>query len=666
MANPVKKDNTRRIIKNFSDIKTFVSNDLATRIPHLDQINKNYYLFSLDRLQYLKQNKEDWKSNIKSLVTKMFADRTSGMLKGLDLDQEYVDVSKERTPEDKRKLSEEVMLILQHHRRQEDFSTTNDDIVSDISKEGLGNVKVEFADTESVKNFPAIDREASREKEKIIYKNKELSYKTQRVKLSRISNYNYFLDYHAKPDRVRWKIERHLWSDDDIRAFGGKFEGFTYDLDAVKKEPDYISRIDYEARKAFYAYANQKKKTLQKDLTWKDNNVTRYIDYADITDPEKDFNYDQMFQIKEGMNIREVILVNTVDQVDIWVNGVFHGSFPNPNPLEGYNTKECAYRRIEGTCLGIGVGHATMPIQQTLDTLDNSRIDNVLMSVHKVFKKRSPTSSISKTTNNEVTVRPWYTFFLWEGEDIEVMNMGDVPASSYRENDLQFSMLQGTMNLGQNALGMQGRVERVAWVVNLLEDAKDSQTNDFLNNYIRLRDWIDRSILILCSLMMSDEELEKILWTDNIFSTIDPQEFIDNITIINKADSMKDKFDAIRVQTFINFLNTVGGMVDDTGRPILNSREFVIEIADMLGITEDVINTEEVQTAIDGVLWGGGDPDVIPPEGGWEQGGMAALMGQIDPMAQQQWDNIVEQARAMQGMAWAVPPEMTTNAEWVN
>lgn len=88
-----------------------------------------------------------------------------------------------------------------------------------------------------------------------------------------------------------------------------------------------------------------------------------------------------------------------------------------------------------------------IPVQQTLDVLDNSRLDSVLMSIHKVFKKYNPSSNLTNSASNETKVRPGMTINLSDGEEIEVMNMGDVPVSAYKENEFQFGMLQGALNI---------------------------------------------------------------------------------------------------------------------------------------------------------------------------------------------------------------------------
>lgn len=78
--------------------------------------------------------------------------------------------------------------------------------------------------------------------------------------------------------------------------------------------------MDYEARRTFFAYANYRKRLVSKEVTIENtNHVRNHINFEELNG-EKDFNYDQMFSIKEGSNIREVILVNTKDQIDIWVN----------------------------------------------------------------------------------------------------------------------------------------------------------------------------------------------------------------------------------------------------------------------------------------------------------------------------------------------------------
>jgi hypothetical protein len=127
----------KRIIGNFDDIKELAGMDLAARIPYLDEVNKNYYLFGKERDLFLREQKQDWRSNAKSLVTKMFVDRIHNMVRGLDLIMDFVNTNPDRSNDEKEKIAEEMMIMYGYLKRQDDFKQADSDVLKDAIKDGF-------------------------------------------------------------------------------------------------------------------------------------------------------------------------------------------------------------------------------------------------------------------------------------------------------------------------------------------------------------------------------------------------------------------------------------------------------------------------------------------------------------------------------------------------
>lgn len=643
------REESKKIISDFNDIKTLFRNELATKAQYLDEINKNYYLYGADRKQELLKNKQWRRSNVKSLVTNTFVNRIYNMFLSMDNITEFINTNPSRSNEEKAQIADEYMLFYSWLLRQPDFSVSLRDWVKDAIKDGMGIFALDFVNMRETREYMQIDRTS---KEEDVFIPTQVTYVTRRPVLRRVSWYNYTLDYNAHPLRTRWRIERMLATDEEIREMFGKYDWFSLKPVDPKEDAastDFVSYIDFEARKNYYAYLSFHKKNEKSTQT---NNVD---DILWEENDQKKFNYDDMFSIKKNKKLREIFLVTNDEQVDIWINGISHGSFPLTWPINKALYKEVIYKRIEWSQLWVGVWFVCLPVQYTTEAIENCRIDDVIMSVNKNFKHISPTGAVTKNAGKEISYTPWKIHKMDEGEQLEELRVSSTDPAAYRESDFQFSMLQGALGIWYNVLGMQNKVERVSGIANMLQKASDEQSVELVDSYLDALAWIGKNALILSLSKMTQKQFDKILWKGNILSTLTVDEVIEDIEIIARSDDMKSKFDAVRSQVLINFLKEVWTMRDEQGKYIVNPQEIVSQIISALWLDEAlVLDDADVQQVLQE-----NNIDMSQENTNIE----SAINEQIDPMAQW-W--ALEQMRALQWLGGEVPAEFTTNAWWVN
>lgn len=64
----------------FSELRTFVDEQIKHRCNSFDEIYKNYFMDTSDRAIALKKDKEDWRTNIKTPLTLMFVDKATNTI----------------------------------------------------------------------------------------------------------------------------------------------------------------------------------------------------------------------------------------------------------------------------------------------------------------------------------------------------------------------------------------------------------------------------------------------------------------------------------------------------------------------------------------------------------------------------------------------------------
>jgi hypothetical protein len=176
-----------------------------------------------------------------------------------------------------------------------------------------------------------------------------VKYVTRRPVLRRVSWYNFYMDYYAVPGQTRFVIERMLCTDDEILDAFSKYPDFVLqkvdpELDAAST--DFLSYTDYEARKNYFAFTNFYKIQKNTEARGGSSDPFTYTQYIDIRKTDE-FNLDAMFSIAKHKKLREVILVSNEDQLDIWINGIRHGSHQLLGPIHGLRYQFVRYRKIE-------------------------------------------------------------------------------------------------------------------------------------------------------------------------------------------------------------------------------------------------------------------------------------------------------------------------------
>lgn len=110
--------------------------------------------------------------------------------------------------------------------------------------------------------------------------------------------------------------------------------------------------------------------------------IKENIPFHESTDGADLFD-DAKYNIKDKM--LEVFECRTDNSVSIWVNSMYYGTFPSLGPLKRIPTYTIQFKKVPGMSRGIGVGYIVKPIQEVYDSILNMRIDNVKLTLNKVF-----------------------------------------------------------------------------------------------------------------------------------------------------------------------------------------------------------------------------------------------------------------------------------------
>lgn len=622
----------------FADLKTLVQEDVDLRFPYITKKYKNYYMYQGDRSAELSKTDEKWRSNLKSPITNMFQNKIHNQI--LNADRRYSATYTGTKFQDEDTATQATTEMIE----RADFIFSKDDTQS-ASNGAIFDAELLWRGISRLA-YKYIKRDRK-------YLNKDgagtktATYKEDRPFLYYVSPYNFFIDRAATTKKnARFIIERRLLSDDMINV-DYKIYGISITTDIKKKldlAKSYVISKDYESIK---------------------KNIPIYN-----TDELRDIVDDDRFNIRNPL--REVFEVHTLDTISIYINEEYMWTFaqlwPNPN-FKYYITK---FKENPWVMRSLGIGHVVEPVQDMYDKITNLRLDNVMLSVNKIFLTESDMNIFGNS--KRMKAKPGDVIKVTDVNTFKTLEMWEIKESAYRETDVMFSLAQGTTWVSNYWLWMQNKVERVAGATDMMQETQDSQIKPLLDSIRTNMAEIMKDMLIYTLAYTDIDVIDKVLGPDNILKTLDVNDLVNDFEFDYNIDSNKKKYDAVTRTQYLDVLKITSWLVDVNGRPVVNLRGILEKVRDSLDLdSTTLLSPEDFEAQITSgetfkamlqqkvqeemaAKWAGQTP-MLP----WT--GSAAGR----PTEKSAQDTMIEWMRAQQtaGQGW-VPANMTTNAAWVN
>lgn len=546
----------------FSELRSFIIEQINFKCKNYNEIYKNYYLDTSDRAIQLRKDQEEWKTNIKTPLTLMFVDKVANVLLKAKGSFIVTDLFSEDRGEDGDALTSDMLNVMDFTLKWEKTKNTFRDILKDQSCVGEAIVKITYKKSikkSSYTNFSG--------------KKIDIEKNDSGVVFEYVSPYNFFPYYHTNnlEDAV-FVAERMLMKKSSIAKMCA-VNGVTVDWDKIDKQYQYIDDRDFNAIK---------------------NNIPFY-DYN--SDNTKTIKIDDWYRIDEKNKMYEVIELQTPTHTWLYINWteVWPYQSIEQKVMFWYRYKKIYFKKMAGSISGLGVGHYVKPLQIEFDTITNYRLDNVKLAVNKVAVT---SNSVNLWGNgNKLKVWPWSTIKVDNPWDIDILNFGEIPWSSYRETDNIFSLAQWVTGVVSLQMGMQNKVERVAGSSEMLRDAMDDQLIEANDSMADLRAWAFKNTMILTAAYATVDQLDKMLGKDNKFKTVDINTLINDYEFSFETDTESVKNNAVVLQLAMNFLDRTMGAVDANWAPVVDTKWIIDFIRDKLGLPANLsLSPEDLVT----------------------------------------------------------------------
>lgn len=585
----------------WTDLDNYIRQDTDGKNKYITELYKNYYMYWNDRREDLRMKDELWRSNLRSPMTNMFQSRLYNMVMGSETKFVAFYTGQIETEENAARITWEMLDWMDYCWKKEETQSSFESAVFDAGLIWWGVVKIWYLYNK--RNRKYLKKDWSGYETREVVKDYPVLYY--------ISPYNMYIDPGAKTiDEARFIAERKLLNDKQIES-QYKIYGITISPEMKKKfdnsVSNFIDQYDYESLKKRMPFYGM--------------------------DMERNIVEDDTFRIKDST--REVIELHTKDEITIFVNGIKLGTYKQIGPYESYKFKVINFKRNPGTIYSLGTGYIVNPLQQMYDKITNLRLDNVTLTVNKVFL--SETTMNIMGNSSRMKLRPGQIIKVQDIKSIEELQMTEIKESAYRETDVMFNLAQGATWVSNYALWVQDKVERVAGATDMLQGSLDSQVKPLIDSMTKVMWEVMKEFLILSLAYTDDSEFDKVLWQDNLLKNVDIDKIIEDYGFDFQIDSQQNKNQAVENQQLLDMLRMAPMFVDATGKPLLDVRDIVEKLWAGFGLdTDKLLSVEEFQNM-----------QIMNQQLAQGPGGQA-------------------QMRALQGQWAAIPAQATTNAAGVN
>lgn len=614
--NIIDKNSTVAPPVEFTAVKNYYMSHKDTLHWYITNMLKNYFMYNGDRAAQLKADKETWRTNIKSPLTHMYVSGVYNMT--VDSDVRYVCIDKKWDKED---VVNAILDLAEYIYWQEE---TDDSLWSAI----FDAILLWFGYYESTYVYKEYDVEAmNKDGSKDKFKDK-LDYAALRY----ISPYNLFWPKYKNSLDRRMIMKRRL-----------------VPATAIEKEyAIYWAKFNLQLLKDTWTYVD--------DRDWEA--VKENIPFYNSTDG-RDIYEDDTYNIKDKM--LEVFEVHTDTSISIWCQSIYIWTFNSLGPLKRIRLYEISFKKIPGMKKGIGVWYIVKPIQDVYDAILNMRLDNVKLTLNKVFFMDQSANIFGNT--NTMKLKPWAIYKVRDVNQVKEMEMSEIKQSAYTELDSMFQLTQWLIGVSAPGLGMQQKVERTAAWADILKNAADNQLKPLLKSVSRSMNDALKDLIILSHYYMDNDTLENVCWKEwaKALKDVKISDLMKDFSFSYDMTSQSSQNLAIKKQQLQSLLTLAQSSMDFGQMPVLDAQKIALELAKCDNLDFDVEMTpekieavlqraEEIRQKVQSKwVW-------IPTPGEW---GDFTMSKWTDPVASEN-----EAINAVNQIPWAwVPTELAPNPE---
>lgn len=355
---------------------------------------------------------------------------------------------------------------------------------------------------------------------------------------------------------------------------------------------------------------------------------------------------DDGYSIKDKMV--EIIELDCDMGTKIYIAWEFLGIMPYSIPINGSQKLNMKFKEIPWSFQWLGIGTVAAPIQKAFDDILNPRIDAVIMSASPMYIQNSTWSLFAN--KKTIKTRPWEVLQSNDPRNaLFPVPIQEVGGSAYRETDALMAMGNSMTGISNLSLGMQQKVERVSWSVSLLKASTDNSLNPLMNSIKATRWWFLKRALILCKTSWGKEEVDKVFWPDSKFSKISLNKLVNNYDFIYSMTSEALESKTADITQLMKILDFVASQEQNGKKVDISSEKLSEIILNKLNIAYGDLSQEATDTVMNmsGDVWLATDT-------------VKAATG-LNDRSIEKW------MREMQGTGVGdIPPEMTTNSQWIN
>lgn len=629
-------------IKRSEDISSFYMDNMSWPWANALRLYKNYFMYNMDTYARLYKNKEERRSCVISWITHTVQNASFNMLLESNTSVNIIRKTKESDNDEsitlmKNFLQEVVDIFIPYQEAKEwyldnMYSTMFDAMLLWYSHCHIDRIKVGSL------------------WEKRNNKWVSMSIDTTEIYPSREYNNPFDSFYFGTWSLATWNnifVKRKIVLRSVVKELCKRHN--VARKEEWNKEIFSLSPIDYDAvkaRMAHYAYSN-----LNVWTSGRSSSVWSFSEkfYFNRNSWHSDIVGDLAYSLQEWSNRVEITMVYWPTHIDYRLGRYFLYSKTRPIPYQGSLQSTARFKIIPWTHMGMWLWHVAQPIQIAFDKILNPRLDTVVMQASPAFLQRTWWGLFGD--QKQYRVKPWAIYNVNEPEgQIVQMPMPMMGSSPYEELNVQFQSLNGMTGINPMSMWSQSKVERVSWSVQMQKASTENAMSPIIQSIEKTRWEQLKKSLIFAKVYRDEKMVDKVFWKNSAFAQIDLEDIVSDCSFIFTMRNEALESKANNVATLTQLMKT-NAELSASG-------------------TDTWISTEKIaKMLIEKISWAFGDLSAETiMQASTNPEFVDDMVWQIPNTTWASGPREIEKAvrRAQTSWEWTVPPEMTTNSEWIN
>lgn len=592
---------------SFGDLETYVRGQIASKVKYIEEIYKNYFMYSQDRQEMLDADDQSWRFNVKAPVSYMFINNQYSMV--LDADIRFVVI--DRTGKYKIKKEWE-RSIVQDILDWWDFLYTRDK-----NREAFNAA---IFDAVSLWRW-AFKITYDSEKQSISYRDSDWKQKVVNndfvlPTIKYVPAVNIFPYWVVRSlDDARFIIERKFMSSKNIEGYYKKY-WVKLKKEEIEKNWYYVDHIDYEWIKLNMPFHN--------------------------TVMGRDVYEDDNYNVKN--KLLEVYEVHTHDNISLYINSIYHWTFTRYWAYEWYPYRIISTKKIPWSLFSVWLWYILKPLQKAYDALLNSRMDNVHMVLNKQFLADSSLSIFG--WSNQIKIKPWAINKVWNLDWIKPLDIPEVKQSGFEEVWQLFQMMQTLTWQSWPIMWHQEKVERTATWAELLKNAADRQIKWLLDSISENMWGVIKNFITMTLSNVPKKVVDKVLWKWHRLYDINIEDVLNDFDFSFEMLSMKSQSLSVERQQLLEAVHAIWWVAWPDWAPVVNIRPIMQKLLSTYWLEEDsLLSPEQTKKEFERAAEREAEAQlawqkIMQKASWWEGGGTASWLGGLEEMMQSvSWDD---------------------------